>query len=118
MPKSRRSRKSRRSTRRVRRGGWFAAAVKAMAPPMAPPMPMPNMPVPKMPMPNMTVPKMPMPNMTAPAHKGGKRKTKRKASSWNKAVSRVYHEMKRKNSNATFGQAMKEASARKKKGTL
>ena len=108
MPKSRRSRKSRRSTRRVRRGGWFAAAVKAMAPPMAPPMPMPNMPVPK----------MPMPNMTAPAHKGGKRKTKRKASSWNKAVSRVYHEMKRKNSNATFGQAMKEASARKKKGTL
>ena len=95
MPKSRRSRKSRRSTRRVRRGG---AA------------PMPNMP--KMPM--LPMPMPPMPNI--PAQKGGK--TKRKASSWNKAVSRVYHEMKRKNSNATFGQAMKEASARKKKGTL
>jgi hypothetical protein len=50
--------------------------------------------------------------------KGGSRKTKRKASSWNKAVKRVYEEMKRKNRNATFGEAMRVASQRKKNGTL
>jgi hypothetical protein len=48
---------------------------------------------------------------------GGKR-TKRKPSSWNKAVKRVYEEMKRKNRNATFGEALRVASQRKKNGTL
>ena len=43
---------------------------------------------------------------------------KRKASEWNKAVKRVYEEMKRKDSNATFGAALKEASRRKKAGNL
>lgn len=46
--------------------------------------------------------------------KGGKRAL----SSWNKAVKRVYEEMKRKNSNVDFGSALKEASKRKKNGTL
>jgi hypothetical protein len=45
-------------------------------------------------------------------------KKTRKASPWNKAVKRVYEEMKRKDRNATFGAALKEASRRKKNGTL
>ena len=123
MPKSRRSRKSRRSTRRVRRGGWFAAAPKGAMPPMPPPMPVkPSMPVnvtaPKMAAPAPSMPKaMPAPSGAKPPMRGGKR-TKRKASSWNKAVKRVYEEMKRKNRNATFGEAMRVASQRKKNGTL
>ncbi len=43
---------------------------------------------------------------------------KRAASSWNKAVKRVYEEMKRKDRNASFGDALKEASRRKKAGNL
>ena len=39
---------------------------------------------------------------------------KRVASAWNKAVKRVYEEMKRKDRNASFGDALKEASRRKK----
>ena len=43
---------------------------------------------------------------------------KRAMSPWNKAVKRVYEEMKRKDRSATFGQALKEASRRKKAGNL
>lgn len=46
--------------------------------------------------------------------KGGKRA----ASSWNKAVKRVFEEMRRKDRNASFGDALKEASRRKKAGNL
>ena len=46
---------------------------------------------------------------------GGKRKT-RKASPWNKFVKKVYDEMKKANKDAKFGDALKEASRRKKKG--
>jgi hypothetical protein len=53
---------------------------------------------------------------TRRAHRGGKKT--RKASPWNKAVKRVYDEMKRKDRNASFGDALKEASRRKKAGRL
>ena len=43
---------------------------------------------------------------------------KRKLSSWNKDVMRVYQEMKRKDPNVKFGAALKEASKRKKAGNL
>jgi hypothetical protein len=43
---------------------------------------------------------------------------KRAASSWNKAVKRVFEEMRRKDRNASFGDALKEASRRKKAGNL
>ena len=43
---------------------------------------------------------------------------KRALSSWNKAVKRVYEEMKRKDSSVSFGAALKEASKRKKAGNL
>jgi hypothetical protein len=43
---------------------------------------------------------------------------KRAPSEWNKSVKRVYEEMKRKDRNATFGDALKEASLRKKAGNL
>jgi hypothetical protein len=46
---------------------------------------------------------------------GGK---KRAASSWNKAVKKVFEEMRRKDRNASFGDALKEASRRKKAGRL
>lgn len=46
---------------------------------------------------------------------GGK---KRAATSWNKAVKRVFEEMRRKDRNASFGDALKEASRRKKAGRL
>jgi hypothetical protein len=51
---------------------------------------------------------------TRKAQSGGKRPL----SAWNKAVKRVYDEMKRKNSNTTFSSALKEASRRKKAGNL
>jgi hypothetical protein len=52
---------------------------------------------------------------------GGKRKTrknvmmggKRKASPWNKFVKKIFSEMRRKDKDATFGDALKEASKRK-----
>jgi hypothetical protein len=54
--------------------------------------------------------------------KASGRKASRKqsggASDWNKAVMRVYGEMKRKNSSTSFGDALKEASKRKKAGNL
>jgi hypothetical protein len=43
---------------------------------------------------------------------------KRAPSEWNKSVKRVYEEMKRKDRNASFGDALKEASKRKKAGNL
>ena len=43
---------------------------------------------------------------------------KRKASAWNKAVKRVYEEMKRKDRSASFSDALKEASKLKKAGKL
>jgi hypothetical protein len=41
---------------------------------------------------------------------------KKAMSSWNKTVKRVYEEMKRKNRSATFSDALKEASRRRKAG--
>ena len=56
------------------------------------------------------------------SRKASSRKASRKqsggASEWNKAVMRVYGEMKRKDSSVSFGDALKEASARKKAGNL
>jgi hypothetical protein len=49
--------------------------------------------------------------------KKGTRKA-RKGSDWSAAVKRVYGELKRKNPSAKLGDAMKEASRRKKNGTL
>lgn len=51
--------------------------------------------------------------VNAPATMGGKRKS-RKLSPWNKFVQKIYREMKGKNKSATFSQALKEASKRKK----
>ena len=45
-------------------------------------------------------------------------KSGRKGGDWAAAVKRVYGEMKRKNSTVTLGQAMKEASRRRKAGNL
>ena len=54
---------------------------------------------------------------------GGKKtrsnkKSPRKASDWAKAVKTVYDEMKRKNRDVKLGDAMKEASRRRKAGKL
>ena len=46
------------------------------------------------------------------------RKASRKGSDWNQAVMRVYKELKSKNPNTKLGDAMREASKRKKNGTL
>jgi hypothetical protein len=46
------------------------------------------------------------------------KKGSRKASSWTQSVTRVYHELKRKDPNAKLRDAMKEASRRRKSGTL
>jgi len=43
---------------------------------------------------------------------------KRKASPWNKMVKKVFDEMRRKNKDASFGDALKEASRRKKRGSM
>ena len=59
---------------------------------------------------------------TRKAERKASRKTqsggKRPLSQWNKDVKKVYAEMKRKDSNITFGAALKEASKRKKAGNL
>ncbi len=52
------------------------------------------------------------------ASRKASRKQRGGASEWNKAVMRVYSEMKRKDSNVKFGDALKEASKRKKAGNL
>ena len=52
---------------------------------------------------------------------GGRRKTRKLskgASDWNKAVMKVYKEMKAANKNVKFGDALKRASQLKKKGQL
>jgi hypothetical protein len=53
---------------------------------------------------------------------GGKRRKnmtmrggKRKPSPWNTLVKKVFQEMRRKDKNASFGDALKEASKRKKR---
>ena len=43
-----------------------------------------------------------------------KKKGKRKLSSWNKKVAMVFKDLKKKNPNATLGDAMKAASKQKK----
>ena len=53
--------------------------------------------------------------------KGGKKDSKkgsRKGGDWAQSVKRVYAEMKRKDSSASLGDAMKEASRRRKAGNL
>lgn len=52
------------------------------------------------------------------ARRGGTRKLSKGASEWNKAVMKVYAEMKKKDANISFGDALKEASKRKKAGQL
>ena len=52
---------------------------------------------------------------------GGKRKTRKMskgADTWREGVMRVYKEMKSKDANTKFGDALKEASKRKKAGNL
>jgi hypothetical protein len=52
---------------------------------------------------------------------GGKRHTRKMskgASSWNKKVMEIYHKMKKANPETKLGDAMKEASALKRKGEL
>lgn len=56
---------------------------------------------------------------TRRSRKSASRKTrssKRKPSAWNNFVKKVYNEMKKKNSKASFGDALNEASKRKKAG--
>jgi hypothetical protein len=47
---------------------------------------------------------------------GGKRKTAKKGNRWNKFVMGVFNEMRRKDRNASFTDALKEASRLKKMG--
>jgi len=56
-------------------------------------------------------------NRKASSRKAGRKGT-RKASNWAQSVKRVYEELKRKNRNAKLGDAMREASRRRKNGTL
>ena len=57
---------------------------------------------------------------TRKASRKASRKSTRKAggSDWAQSVKRVYAEMKRDNRSASLGDAMKEASRRRKAGTL
>jgi len=48
---------------------------------------------------------------------GGRRKT-RKGSTWTRSVTKLYHEMKRKDKSVQFRDALKEASRLKKQGKL
>jgi hypothetical protein len=50
----------------------------------------------------------------AKTRRSSKRKGTRKLSSWNLLVMKVFKEMKAKNKNASFSDALKEASKRKK----
>lgn len=92
----------RRQTRRRKhqRGGWADAPTNGTAKPAT----------------NGATTTTPTPTpTTAPTPlKGGRRRSTRKASKWNMFVKKVYHDMKRKDKNATFGDALKEASRRKK----
>lgn len=51
--------------------------------------------------------------MATRKNKSGKKST-RKASPWNLLVKKVYVELKKKNKNATLGDAMAEASKRRR----
>ncbi len=115
MSKSRsRSRRNRR-TRRSRGGN------NNMAAPMNAPMNSMNSP--------MDVPPMPanMGNMGNKANNGSKnqaggrrksRKLSKGASEWTQKVTKLYREMKAKDASVRFGDALKRASALKKKGQL
>jgi hypothetical protein len=52
------------------------------------------------------------------SRKSGRKGTKKSGSDWNKKVMAVYKELKAKNKNTRLGDAMREASARKKRGIL
>jgi hypothetical protein len=54
----------------------------------------------------------------AQKQQGGARKTHRKASNWAAAVGKIFREMKAKNPSTKLGDAMKEASKRRKAGQL
>jgi hypothetical protein len=57
----------------------------------------------------------------APAQKGGRRKSRKLskgAKAWTTAVTKLYREMKSKDKSAKFSDALKRASALKKKGQL
>ena len=53
-----------------------------------------------------------------PSRKSSTRKGKRAASPWNQLVKRTFDEMRRKDKKASFGDALKEASKRKKRGEM
>jgi hypothetical protein len=55
---------------------------------------------------------------TKKANRSSTRKAGNASESWPQAVKRVYNEMKAKNKNYKFKDAMSEASNRKKAGTL
>ncbi len=60
-----------------------------------------------------------MPPANAAPKVGGRRKTRKLskgASSWNKLVMKVYHDMKKKDPNVKLGAAMKRAAQMKKSG--
>lgn len=50
--------------------------------------------------------------------RGGKHRATRKASSWAKAVTKVYHQMKREDPNVKLMDAMKRASDLRRQGKL
>ena len=57
-------------------------------------------------------------NHSRKARKDRKTRKGRKGTAWTDAVKRVHTELKRKNPNASLGDAMKEASKRKNAGRL
>lgn len=57
-------------------------------------------------------------NKSGGSRKSKTRKVSKGASDWNKKVMEIYHEMKKKNPDTKLGDAMKHASALKKKGNL
>jgi hypothetical protein len=52
------------------------------------------------------------------SRKSSRKGTRKSGSDWSKKVMAVYKELKAKNKNTRLGDAMREASARKKRGTL
>jgi hypothetical protein len=55
---------------------------------------------------------------TRKVSRGGARKGTRKAPKWAMLVKKVHAELKKKNKGASLGDAMKEASRRRKRGNL
>lgn len=112
-PRSGGSRRSRRSRRSRSRGGSaplneaFADLKGDVKPPAAAAPPAPA----------------PAPAAGANGQKGGRRtrkgrKMSKGATAWTTAVTKLYREMKRKDKSAKFSDALKRASALKKKGEL